>query len=261
MLRRTSLSVSVVVFVLGLTGVVSADTTSWNYADQFSTTSNSGGPGLWVSGYSDGTTLTPYATFGTAYEGAVAYWIGSQWESQGLITKNVTASPLDSTDEIYWEPGQAILRAGWSTGSKSVARWTAPADGTYYIYGHFTDQVFGGATQAMKSSIQVQAAGSTVFQADNLWGFYGRAANNYSDRTPNSNPEATYYSATPISLTAGQNVDFIHYGTDTLGTNQHNFGMDLRISTSPISIPEPVSGIMISIGILGLLAYAWRRRR
>ncbi len=258
---RCKTQLSFLVAFVGLVFIANTaiGSTTWSFADEFTLAGNAAGPGLWVSGSTDGTTFTPYASTLQVYGAIDIWWPGDPaWQTQGLISKNVTASPYEETDNVYWEPGQAVLRAGTASGGmKSVVRWTAPADGDYYIYGHFTNQNFFDL--GTMQTIQVQAGGGTVFEEGQLHGFYGRAINDYSDRTPDSNPDATYYSQSPITLAAGQNVDLILSGNDEY--SQHNFGIDLRISTDPITIPEPSAIIMLLMSVFSLLAYAWRKRR
>jgi hypothetical protein len=256
MWRRVHLSALAVVAALACGSSVLGDTTTWNYASDFSSTTNATSPGHWVSGYLDGTTVVPYSTYGTAYGGAVAYWIGSDWENQGLVTKNVSASPCDQ-DGIYWEPGQTVLRVGKTAGQgydghAAIARWTAPANGRYWLNGLFTSQDDDGSVQTR--TITIVAGGSTLFTSDPFGGFYGSAAKGYSDRTAGANTYASYSSITSVSLTTGQTIDIIETSLDN--ASQHNTGIDFTVS-----LPEPCSIAMLLSGAIGLLAYAWRKRR
>jgi hypothetical protein len=248
MLRRMSLLALAVVLVLGSAGIASADLT-WNFANEWSDTNNSG---TWRSGYLSGPNgdFNPFVSTGSACAGAVHYWYDSTsgGDSLGVISKNVTGSPQDEAGTNYWEPGQTVIMTGWS--SWNEVRWFAPQNDTYYVTAHFTNQKIDG--RALNALVRVGDGYSNVIFEDQLTGFNGRAVNGYADRTPDAHTYSDFVSG-PITLTAGQTIGFV---------NKHAYyalaqlGVDITITT-----PEPSAIVLLGTAFIGLLAYAWRKRR
>lgn len=179
-------------------------------------------------------------------------WNGDP-DTHGCTNKNTTSSAYENWS-MYWEPGMTTLMPSY-TQEWCTARFVAPVAGEYIITAKWTNQrTDGRATNARL--LRGREAGETVWDAvlfsEELNGFVGRAVNQYIDAT-GTNPTAEY-SAT-LTLGAGQVLDFVTAPDMTYGFN--TTGINVTIST----IPEPSTLVLSVLGIIGLLAYAWRRQK
>jgi hypothetical protein len=236
--------------VAGLAAPASA--TMWDFNADWDTVNQTGS--VWHTGYltDDEGNFHQY-TSPTTCEPAVRWDVDGDPDTYGCTNKNTTSNAYENWS-MYWEPGMTTLMPS-ITQSWCTARFVAPAAGQYAITATWTNQrTDGGATNARL--LRGREAGEDVWDAqlfsEELNGFVGRAVNNYSDAT-GTNPSAEY-SAT-LTLSAGQVLDFvaapnINYGFNTTGIN-------VTIST----VPEPGTCVLACLGAIGLLAYAWRRRK
>jgi hypothetical protein len=211
-----------------------ADTTSWSIAGDFSETSNANG--AWDYGYygsPSGYTLFTQTVSTT-----------STWASARGFTGWVPATPLGCTDPgiikntsgasqtyagITWAPGQLSLDPNSS--AITTVRWTAPAAGTYKIDAVFT-QLQGTAEQGAEVYIKGDKA--------------------FSQMLAGTGSTANYSNASQL-LAAGDQVIF--------GAPGNGNGLVVGLSGTISLVPEPGTLVLLSTCLLGLLAYAWRKRK
>lgn len=120
------------------------------------------------------------------------------------------------------------------SGEFAVARWTAPATGSYSITAAFSNSDTSGAT-------------TTVFVRQNSTTL---ASGNVDLSTPFS------YSVSALSVTAGDLIEFsLNYGTN------FSYGFDSTVTVAVITaIPEP--GAWTALAGAAMLGVAgWRRNR
>jgi hypothetical protein len=81
------------------------------------------------------------------------------------------------------------------------------------------------------------------------------------DRAPDSDTVSAQFRSLTTSLPTGVDqikfLDFTSFGSSICGFNEIRF---IATAETP-TIPEPSSLVLVSIGLLGLLAYAWRKRK
>jgi hypothetical protein len=263
MLRRMSLLALTVVFILGVAGIASAATT-WDFATDYMTETSNGSydPAVrspWDTGYMNGTAFVAngYFQWESGHE-TMATWnqasshdaLGHDWKNTGDSALNLD---LGYSHYTQLEPGQAGLRIGNSAKNEAAA-WTAPAAGWYAVSAVFSDQ-----DQWLTTSTQVDVYKNTtsVFTG-HIGGYIGSVANGYSDGA--DGPTGTTRSATYNGVVQlAQNDVLTFVAADTVSMTW--VGTAITVSETTAPSPEPSSMILVASGLIGLLAYAWRKRK
>jgi hypothetical protein len=215
-----------------------ADAQVYDAAAQFDPANNPSGP--WSYGGREGadstafTPLTPYA-----YPGAPAgmcFW-ASDWPGGnfGGIAKNMTDTTLvyGYYNNVITPPGAMTMAPGPGTRG-SVLRWTAPAAGVYSISADF----LGTDTQGTTSDVHVEFNGTSL---------YSDYINGYQD--------GKSYSGV-ANINAGDILD-VFVGN---GVNGNEISDTTRVAFTITVVPEPSTIVLLSVGVISLIAYVWRRQ-
>ena len=241
-------SVAMVSALVLCNGTAQAAQSIYSLNADWSDTSNPNGP--WSYNLNNGP-ITQHQTFWWGQAGWGYLWLGD-----GAILKG--SSPGGMTDPWGnlvppahdWQPTDVVLHAlsipyGGDTSFLNVT-WTSPADGTIDISGRAWDaQIFsdrdvrwslsvGGETFAERSSVQgLYRTDSGAQFASNLVGLH---------------------SLTGIPVTQGEVVEFevatqTYYG--------HFVGLDENITFT--LVPEPGSGVLLLLGLVGFRWFGKRR--
>ena len=131
----------------------------------------------------------------------------------------------------------------------SALRFTAPSNGEYTVdalmYGAFVPRT-DAHDDHENCTVKV---GGIIDQAQEVTGYY--YANTYDTLT---STQFAYSKA--LSLTAGETVDFlVTHGSS--GGYAQSAGAQITITPTP----EPGTLVLLVTGLLGLLTYAWRKRK
>jgi hypothetical protein len=258
-MRRVTTVALVALFVI--TSAAMADSV-WDYRSSYSTTDNSLGAGKFTTGFLSGAEGTfniydHYSTdtsYGGIYRWDWASHPGDNTDTRGNAGKNTTVNAVEQsgwgTGGIYYEAGATTLMPG-TDGSWAALRWTAPAAGSYNVKAVFTDQcIDAGAGKTTTVYMREGHNNGSLFWNSTLAGFVGRAANGYLDTT-GTNQSATYENV--LTLAAGQAIDMVVAS----GSTQYlTTGVDFTIA-----VPEPACIVLLSSYLIGVLAYAWRKRK
>lgn len=126
---------SILAGVVAAVALQSSARADWNYSGDYSPTNDPNG--TWSYGYRSGIAGTGFTTFDNLGFGAGAssqlhHW-GASFNSYVGAYKNFGASSLDLGEGTVFTPGDAFLHPLVSGDIVSVARWTAPAAGSYEV--------------------------------------------------------------------------------------------------------------------------------
>jgi hypothetical protein len=262
--RMNRMCVMALIFLVVAAGVCRADTTSWNFSDDFSATSNPNGAwscGANPAGGGDFQTYPnafsqPIYTYGPQHAWVNAWndmWGGGWVYSTKELTSATAVDPGNWPWDAYLEKNAAYLGPSLINNAvNAVVRWTAPSDGKYAVSASWGSAQMSGVSGEVVG-VKVDGLGNSYSFSDTLDGFRGRAINGYSDAT-GTHPSTTYSSE--LTLMAGQTLDFIAESNAGAGAARAT-AFNATIS----SIPEPGTMLLTVLGSLGLMAYAWRKRR
>ena len=202
-------------------GAAQADITTWNLATDFSDTSNPAG--AWAYGYksSPGGSFTPYASFFRGEYGEPVWNAGHPDISVPNLFKNTWTGSI-----LGVSPGQVSLHPG--PGTTSVARWTAPAAGSYDVTVTFLPGNLGWMC------VSVWKDGESLFQ-------------DQSEDVPLT------YTQTRLDVAAGQTLDF-QVSPDPTGY----WGYGSTPVEATVTTPEPAT---LSLLVLGGLAVLKQKRK
>jgi hypothetical protein len=218
--------------VLGWAVGAQAELLHYDAAADFSTTANPNG--AWSYGYTaPGATVDFQAYNHTADlfgNGSLIGWCygNSGWGDPNL-NKNMTDSEIDEYG-ITWAAGALAGGGDMWYAYASVLRWTCPADGDYNF-----DVSFTGIQDNYQTYWLVSRDGNVGYgwlMVDGGGGLGATAA--YSSQ---------------LMMTTGETMDFLVYGP-----------VHTAISATIDQIPEPSTLILLGCGLLGMLAYAWKKR-
>lgn len=235
-MRRKILCVAAVALVASVASV-EADTTTWDAYAGFHTTDNSASQ-TWqymettTVGVNGSYTLLP--TYGTtAYHGVG--WngaAGSQTDVTGVTDGTIKVSP-------YWNSPNSPRAP--------VIAWKSPGAGTVNV--SFAVQELSGVSDS--TTIPRDGLDIHLFQQGNpteLAGGYLPGAG--------SIPLTTI---TGLSVTPGQML-YLQAGPGTVN-HWYDWAAVQFTVTGDVSVPEPSTLVMLTCGVLSLLAYAWRKRK
>jgi hypothetical protein len=222
---------------------------SWDYTTDWSDTTNAG---IWQRGFltgAEGTfnAFSHYVAPESVGNGPIDRWDVGDPDSCGNAARNTSNSPYENWG-MYWEAGQTTEMPG-QNGAWNAVRWTAPKAGQYKVYARFTDQRTDGDDVGV--AVRLGTTGTNMLWEEGLVGFIGRSTADFLDGSEGYDYEATYSKF--ITLAAGQNLDFIVKA----GFNYNATGLTITIE----QVPEPGTLALLATGLIGLLAYAWRKRK
>ncbi len=186
---------------------------SWDVADDFSGTD--GNPNAqWSYGYKDSTgifTLLP--DFGGHYYMNMSGWfINNSWQAVCMV--NEDAQPREPEfwgSNYYAQPNSTYLAQTNLSGQNVVYRWTAPADGIYYLETEFAGAIYSGGET--NSNVSVVVNNTTVAFSDFVQGFEGGGTHTSGGVKPTASCEGA------LELAAGNTVDFIQSDRNSSGND------------------------------------------
>jgi hypothetical protein len=191
---------------------------TYDVAADFSAGQNPNGP--WSYGYTItlGGELSLYTN--TMSLSGLNFWLYDLGLSDPQVHYNPTSGTVDnSTQEV--KAGGFGLHPG-PDGEYSVARFTAPATGEYYVAGSF----FGEDTSGTSTDVHILTNGVSVFDGE-VTGF-----------GPGTGP--SFY--IQVTLGAGEHVDFaVGYGTNG---NFYNDSTGLSAQIVSVSRPSPITPLL-----------------
>lgn len=216
--------------------------TTWDISGDFNV--NLGNPnGAWQYGYESRVAGAPSPSTFTRYNNNVNTLGNSLdiwYDSAAAVDPNVTHNPTASDYTNYgvtWSPGEVSLGPGVGGDLRAftVARWTAPIDGTYEVNVQFLDNQTGGD------------ATDVYVYLNNLQYFTGSAGTTIGLGTG-------FHQS--IALSAGDTLDFIvGPGADNSGG-----GNNTQLFVQ-ITIPEPSTLALLALAGVCLGGCAAFRRR
>jgi len=148
------------------------------------------------------------------------------------VSKNTTSSPVDIYGFNY-AVDQLTLYGGWgfNSGEAGVVSFTAPTAGDYTVNATITNlQSYSQTISIAKNASTLNNLGTTLYSGSIEGG-------------------ASYVYAETIALNAGETISFID--------SHEAIGLAATITT----LPEPNTLILMAAAAIGMLAYAWRRRK
>ncbi len=165
--KRTSLVLTIGLGVL-LAGFPASGQTLYHLGDDFSLSGNPNGQ--WTYGYSpslgDPLTLFPYTTTSMWGRPFMSAWYsGIAWDDSPQISKNMSPDP-EGFGSVSFLSGQINFHPG-PNDEKAIARWTAPAAGTYWFEVTFEGRDWGIGTT---TDVHVLVNGVSIFD-DSVWGY------------------------------------------------------------------------------------------
>jgi len=198
--------------------------------------------GAWSYGYRSTVSSNDFSLFSecttSGYFGNpdALIWTVPPQESFFGVYKNFTGATLRSVD-ITFPTDELLLHPGFD-GNFAIVRWTAPEDGLYQLATTFTSRYDGGDNE-----VYVVVNGSSVFHG--------------TVHGPSVDPsqQSAAYAAT-LPLDSGTTIDFLVGETAT-----HWLGGEVGFTTQIREVPEPSTFVLVGIGAISLLGYAWRRRK
>ncbi|MHB9038275.1 MAG: PEP-CTERM sorting domain-containing protein [Armatimonadota bacterium] len=243
---------------VGMLLATCAGATSWNLADDFNVTTNSG---VWTYGYygpDRNITLYGEVMHNEIWAGDNVWRVPGNYDVAGNVIKNTGAFFEGPWGGVY-EPGSVVMQGDWrAVGTPDpgavVVRWTSTIAGNLSIHVVFTGEQAPTSDKAQQSNVYVYKGGVTDALASGLIdGFVGRSINGFTDVT-GPTPMLTY-DITNVTVGVGDVIDFA-----AIGLNSPRIGVAATIVGTPI-IPEPSSLLALSVSLAGLLGFVARRRR
>lgn len=222
--------------------VAQAGTITYDVADPTTLSARVNPNGVWTYGcYFDGsvdpTTFQAFQSIADHHT-SIVRWFGA---TDGTTTTgygapsidfNPTSGTVNASDwGLTFAPHAFTMNAG---SGPTVARWTAPEAGTVDAAATFTAMQY----QSYDAYIYLHnAAGSTSKYS------YASAPTSGSISTDTGT----------FSVSAGDTIDFVV--ANSAATEQ------LAATVAFTALPEPSTLLLVATGIMGLLAYAWRKRK
>lgn len=230
-MRRQFLCVAAVVLVASVASV-RADTSTWDAYSDFSSTSNTASDTWQYMRAEASGTNGGYSRFGTYQNNA---YYGMMW--------------TNGADEgIQTVGGQMGATPG--NGPASVIAWMAPQN----LVGNTVDVSFSVteiSTQPDSDTIPRDGMDYHLFVDGNATELAGGYVAGMGTTGTINVPG--------IAITPGQKL-YLQFGMGTVNYWYDHAGADFTV-TGEVAVPEPSAMILLSCGLLSLLAYAWRKRK
>ena len=235
--------------VLALT-TVSASAATWDLAKDYSI-SNQNPNGAWTYGYIEGTAFTAYNS--TNIEDAAGntqytWRHNNDWDTWGNFAQDQGPNPIDAWTS-YREVGQVTGGPGQEN-RQTTALWTATVAGTYNVHVLVTGQSTKGGGSTVDTFVYQNLS---LIDNGSVRGFYGRAVNNYTDRSGDS----PFYAFDQVMTFAAGDTFAVGFNAADDGQSADNTGMEITIT----SVPEPGSIVAMLSGLIGLAGFSIRRRK
>jgi hypothetical protein len=237
MSRRMGLVVCVVGTVLTFVsaGALQADTANLNMIASETGGSPSPTFGPWQIGWADPLTYPAAAPVGG---GALAGWGEADADWAPYVFVNTTGAPWGSSpglhlakDEMGFHPGNVTDGGGFA-----ILKWTAPMDGKINI-----STIFEDANAATTANYVMLVHGGTY--------------THLAEGTIDGSHHTLTYNLTGVSVVAGDSI------LVDVGSNGDNTGDFVGVFHTIDYVPEPSSTAIMASALIGLLAYAWRKRK
>jgi hypothetical protein len=193
-------------------------------------------------GYHDAWYMTPDGDYGPAQQGAACKNLS------GVVNQ----INLGGGFYVYEELGQTVQLAG--TSATAAVQWTAPTAGWYQADAVYTGQETY-VQLATRTNVSI-SSGGTALSTGIVDGFIGTAANGYEDGFDGTVGTRSVTCTGTKYLDAGQTFLFT---VQNITGAMSWVGTVLTVQTT--TAPEPSSMVLLAAGLIGLLAYAWRKRK
>jgi len=254
-MKRFVSIVAALTLLLGVVREAKSGGNVWDAVADFNATGTnplSGNPWAYGTESTVGGAFAPMLVFeqGSLANGSAAIYFFNQLGLQTFIApaigKNTGATTITYPAPIplIWPNNVLLVGPGGiaNPGSPeySVVQFTAPATGVYSLSGSF---------------LNLQEANTDLHILANTTSIY---SNNYNGSESGFDPLT--FSATDLNLSQGQTIQFI-VGNNGAIEYDDVVGLSATISLGPSSVPEPSTLVLLGIGSIVLLGYAWRRRR
>lgn len=213
----------IAVVVLGFAAIAQADVV-YDPATDWSI-SNGNPNGVWSYLTGSGDLYTRPGTDASGDSAGLQWWKKASGDDPNL-TYNPTAGELVAYT-IHWAPHEIGLGPSGDPNGTTL-RWTAPTAGDW-------------AVDALFTTTQEGNTGGTIYVTKDGTDVFSHGVGNYGD--------SSSYSDT-LTFAVGEALDF--------RVNGDKF---VRPEITITSIPEPSTVLLTATGLIGLLAYAWRKRR
>jgi hypothetical protein len=188
-------------------------------------------------------------------------WSNSAYPSGAFVIYN-TSSSNDVNGNVQYVANEPNFTALYAP---AVLRWTAPAAGTIVVNVTFAgantlSTNYNGSTTRTQSLVWLTSGAVSTLE-DSYGG--GTAAGTYYAFVSGSStpPGSTHnYTSGTLTVAAGDTLDLVAQGTVlNATTGEIRLGAAGSIVFTPA--PEPSTLVLLAAGLIGLLVYAWRKRR
>ena len=188
-----------------------------------------------------GAGFTALPTYTTSYgqaSGGPSAWYGSD-PTGGAV-------PNYGLPVMWFSAGHLIVLPHYAledgtTLTDGDLRWTAPQAGKYNVSALWTDLGNGPTQYPGTEGVQVTLAKNGV----SLFGAFVALEDNI--------PSAS--TSQQVTLAAGDTLDFV---VNSRGSQWNDV---TQLDATIQSVPEPSALVLLAVGLIGLLAYAWRKRK
>ena len=176
--------------------------------------------------------------------------VGGNTTGYDLYVDDVDSYNTTYPNRTLLRPGALILRTGNGPAyvpNSGDLRFTAPRNGEYTVNAQMFCAFVPRSDYHNQSEVCTVKVGGVTDQSQGITGYY-------YDNPYDTVTRTTFTYSKTLSLTAGTNVDFLVTAGPPVAQAVGAF-----ITITPT--PEPGTLVLLVTGLLGLLAYAWRKRK